>query len=183
VKSSIAKALYELLEVFSYKDINIRVICETVPISRPTFYYHFTNKDSLVKWMFQQDFQNNAVPLFKYHLKEIGVQSFFTYIQQNKLFYQRIYEYDNGMLFFDSLIAAYDSGTDVVDSYSLPSSHPYPKINPEIYRRYSNTGIASVVTYWVQNDMSIPIDKMANDLFLMMGNSLEVVRDNCLSGK
>jgi AcrR family transcriptional regulator len=173
--------MHELLEIFPYKDVSIRIICEAVPISRPTFYYHFASKDALIEWMIQQDFLDNAVPLFKHHLKETGVRSFFDYIQQNKPFYRRIYEHDSGALLFRSLISAYNSGVDIASSYSRPPSYSLPKINHEVYRRYANTGIAAVITYWIENEMTIPVEKMASDLYLMIENPLKIVRDNSLN--
>lgn len=180
MKKIIAKSMYELLELYPLKDVSIRILCESVPVSRPTFYNHFSGKGALMKWMVMQEYYENAVPLFRHHLKEIGVQSFFTYIKNNEWFYRRLYEYDNGVLLLHCLIDAYDSAVDISSSYSRPPTRKLPNINPDVYRKYSTTGIAAVVTYWVERDMAIPVEDIAADLFLMMDHPLEVVRDNCL---
>lgn len=180
MKKMIAKSMYELLEIYPYKDVSVRILCESVPVSRPTFYNHFPSKDALVKWMVRQDYHENAVPLFKHHLGTTGVQSFFTYIKGQEGFYRRLYDHDEGIFLFNCLVAAYDSGVDISSSYSRPPTHELPSINPDVYRRYSTTGIAAVVTYWIENNMTIPIKEIAGDLYLMIGNPLEVVRDNCL---
>lgn len=180
MKKQIAESMYNLLGQYSYKEVTIRMLCESVPVSRPTFYHYFTGKDDLIKWMIQQDYRENAIPVFKHHLKEHGTQSFFTYIKRNRIFYMRLYAHDDGVLLFHLLVDAYNTGVDMSASYSRPPSYNLPKIDQEVYRRYCTTGIAAVVTYWIENDMSIPVEKIALDLYLMISNPLEVVRDNCL---
>lgn len=180
MKNKIADTMYGLLELYPYRDVSIRVICESVPISRATFYHHFKNKDGLAAWMVKRQYYENAIPLFRHHLKELGVQSFFTYIKSNQSFYQRLYEHDQGRLLFHCLSAAYNSGVDLSGSYSRPARLALPPIDPEVYRRYSTTGIAATVTYWIEGGMAIPIEKIAGDLHLMMDNPLGTVRDSCL---
>lgn len=181
MKSKIAQSMFDLMKNYPYREISVRIICEAVPVSRPTFYHHFHNKEALIKWIVKQDYFENAVPLFRHHLRATGVQGFFTYVERYKPFYRNLYLFDQGHLLFDSLVYAYDSAVDISSSYSLPSSKEMKRINPDVYRRYSTTGIAAVVTYWVEHDMVIPIENIAGDLYLMIGNPLAVVRDNSLS--
>lgn len=50
-------------------------------------------------------------------------------------------------------------------------------INPEIFFQYSSSGIASVVLYWLKDNMKIPEEIIAKELYLMMEEPLGIVRD------
>lgn len=185
MKLLIANALIELLDRHPYKEINVCVICEIIPISRPTFYNYFRNKHDVVKWFIQDDFIKNCFPVFQCHLKEKGVQTYFHYLKSHKNFYKRIYEYDNGIMLKQYLEAAYISAFDHLNDFSLDVEQKKGSINPDVFIRYSVGGISSVIVYWVENNMEISEECMASDLYLMMEQPMGYVRDyylnNCSS--
>lgn len=180
MKEDIAAKFQQLLLAHPFREISIQMICKAVPISRQTFYNHFHSKEALVQWMVTTDFMDNAFPLFSYHLKAQGAQSFFTYIKKNRNFYQRILEYDSAFL-EQCLVDAYNVSTDHVYKFTKPPArcnHKNDKINPDVYRAYANHAIAAVVLYWIREKMQIPVEKIANELYLMMEFPLGYVRDN-----
>lgn len=173
----IADALIDLLDTFAYKDISVRVICEVVPVSRPTFYKHFRNKDDVVRWFVRDDFMKNCFPVFQYHLKEKGVQTYFHYLKKHRNFYIRILDYDNGLFLKDCLEYAYLNAFKYLEEFSLPVTKKKGSINPEIFMLYSVGGISSVIVSWIRQHMEPSEEKMAADLYLMMEKPMGYVRD------
>ena len=54
----------------------------------------------------------------------------------------------------------------------------YPKkIDKEIYLKYAVSGIAAVLTYWVEQNYRTPVEKISEDLFVMLTKPLTEVRD------
>lgn len=177
MKTLIANTLIELLELYSYKEISVRVICEIVPISRPTFYNHFQNKDNVAMWFVREDFMKNCFPVFQYHLKEKGVETYFHYLKKHKNFYLRLYEYDDGVFLKQCLENAYLHAFDYRDQFSLSVDKKKGTINPEIFTRYSIGGISSIIIYWIEKKMEIPVETIAYEMYLMMEQSMTYVRD------
>lgn len=177
MEEKIAQTLVELLERFPYNEISVRILCESVPVSRQTFYHYFHSKDDVIQTYITQDFLKNAVPLFRYHLKEKGATAFFLYIADHYSFYYRIYEYDNGKFLEICLKNAYADIVKLSNSFSRNVEAKPDKIDPQVYSRYSCSGIAAVVVYWIQKEMNIPVEKIARDLYLMMEMPLGEVRD------
>lgn len=181
MKGTIAKSLIELSDRNAYKDISVQVLCEITPISRPTFYKHFHSKEDVVKWFIRKDFMTNAFPFFQFHLKEKGVQTYFTYLKKNARFYKCIFEHDNGIFLNHCLQEAYFYGLNYKEDFSKKVAQKKGTINAEVFQRYAVAGIASVVVYWIENDMNIPEEQIANDLYLMIEEPLSYVRDYYLS--
>lgn len=177
MKDKIAATLLGLTESFSYQSITVTVLCEAVPISRQTFYHYFHSKDEVAEWFIIKDFTENALPLFRHHLKERGAAVFFTYIKDHPVFYRRLYEYRDGLFLERCLRAAYDYAANQSKLFSRKVEPKSDRINPEVYRCYAASGIASVVLYWIRENMEIPIESVARDLYLMMEMPLGDVRD------
>ena len=54
-KERIARTFLECMETTPYGKINVSQLCERAHISRKTFYYHFEDKERLVRWICIQD--------------------------------------------------------------------------------------------------------------------------------
>lgn len=180
MKDDIIKTAYKLFETHPYKDISVHLICDSTPVSRTTFYNYFPNKDDMVYYMIQKDFSDNVVLLFQYHLKEKGISAFFTHIKKREKFYRRIYEYDNGHLLMKCLVNAYNLNMDSIENFSLPKKNQQEPISMEVYQHFSSWGIASVIIYWIEGNMQIPIDEISRELYIMVEHPLSYVRDNFL---
>ncbi len=177
MKNNITKALIKLMKKCPYEDITVSMICKEVPASRVTFYNYFHNKDDVIMWFIQEDFMKNSFPIFKFHLNERGVKTFFSYLKNNKDFYQQIYYYDNGKLLFQSLTQAYGHSLEFIEEFSKIVEKKNYRIDPIIFQKYSSSGIAAVVIYWIQTNMTIPEEEISKDLYVMIENPLGYVRD------
>ncbi len=177
LKTKIIKTFAELVELYNYEDITVRIICESVPVSRQTFYRYFRSKDDLVQQGVEIDFMEKAFPLFRYHLKEQGCAAFFLYILDHAAVYQKLFDHDGGILLEHCFRETYFRSVNFVEIYSRKVETKPDKIDPYVYRYYSSSGIAAVVTYWIRNKMAIPVEQIARDLYLMLEHPLGYVRD------
>ena len=178
MKDIITDSFIKLWEERDYKDITVTMICSAVPISRTAFYRYFKDKKSIVRYFVLRDYEANCFPVFRFHLKERGTRYFFSHISDQKKIYLKIYEIDDGMLLFQSLIAAYRVGFERRKEYSNPTNWVDRTFDPEIFFEYACTGIASVILYWIRNGMKPSEDRMAKNLYIMISESLEKVRDH-----
>lgn len=110
MKNKIAETLLKLMETQDYSKINVKIICENVPVSRTAFYHYFNHKEDIVAYFIEQDFLRNCFPIFKFHLKERGAQTFFSYLKEHESFYNKLYHIDQGELLFKCLKNAYHTG-------------------------------------------------------------------------
>ena len=54
-KQAIASALIELCEQKDFRKISVQDITKKVGLNRQTFYYHFTDKYDLLRWIYRHD--------------------------------------------------------------------------------------------------------------------------------
>ncbi|MDR1575323.1 MAG: TetR/AcrR family transcriptional regulator [Treponema sp.] len=179
---AIADSFIRLLKTNPYPKISVQMICDNAQISRNAFYYHFDNKEMLVQWICERDFMKQCFPYFKIKKGNISAESFFSYFLENKEFYNTIYSIDSGQLLRRCLEKAYLVGlTDEnISKYAHPVYGNRRKVHPKIFRCYGCAGIAAVVLFWIRHEMKIPIKEIAEDLALMLTESLRDVRDNHL---
>ena len=57
----IADTLKELSKNKSLSRITVTDICQGCGINRSTFYYHFTDRDDVIQWMFRHDIEEHFV--------------------------------------------------------------------------------------------------------------------------
>lgn len=178
-KEIIADAMIHLVETVEYKKISIQRICETAHISRNAFYYHFENKEAVIQWIVDQQFVKYSLPFFKIHADNTSTKSFFGYILERKTFYRNVFLIDDGHLLFDCFRHAYAIALEEkhIKEYGYTKKKERQRINPEVCKCYANAGTAAVTVQWIREDMTTPVDQIAEDLRLMLTKSLEDVRD------
>ncbi|MBQ6583360.1 MAG: TetR/AcrR family transcriptional regulator C-terminal domain-containing protein [Mogibacterium sp.] len=177
MKDKIANAFLQIWERERYEDISVKTVCEAVPVSRTAFYNHFAGKEDVLVYLCTRDFETKCLPIFRFHLKEVGTKCFFSYIRENRSFYEKLYRIDNGILLNQCLKAAYYVGFERRKEYSTAVTKRSRTFHPEVFYEYSCSGIAGVIIGWIRNGMTVPEEHMARDLYIMMAEPLSVVRD------
>lgn len=179
VRWTIADVMVKLTEKQSYNSITVSKICQMAPVSRNTFYYYFENKDSLAQWIVSQHYQKYCYPIFRVYDKETAAQAFFTYVEKFREFYTALYRADQGQLLMRLLYTAYGYAleSENVREYSKPLHNTGQGADPEICRRYTNSGTAAVVTDWVGSGMKESCRYMGKNLCLLLTTSFENIRD------
>jgi AcrR family transcriptional regulator len=179
-RRAIAETLIRLTESQPYRSITVAQICQAVPVSRNTFYYHFDGKDALAQWIVSQHYLTYCYPVFSVCDKEAAAQAFFTYVERFKPFYTALYHADGGALLTRCLYQAYGYALEPenVTDYSTPSHSAKSDVDPDICRRYTNSGTAAVVAAWVGDGMRESCQHMGRNLRILLTTSLEDVRDH-----
>lgn len=147
MKKNIMNTLLTLLKDHSFKNVNVSMICKAVPISRPIFYKYFHDKEDVIEFFIEQDYINNCMPIYKFHLKEKGTQAFFTHLKKNRKIYLDLYHIDNGIFLTHCLINAYKKGLNYRDTYFEISLHKKGNIEYEVVHAYQCSAIAGIVIY------------------------------------
>ena len=85
-KQTLAAALKALMDERSFSRISVTDICTYCHVSRKSFYYHFKDKDDLVKWIF---YFECADRLIEENIKDFWVfyRKLADYIYENKEYY------------------------------------------------------------------------------------------------
>lgn len=176
MKQELAKALMDLMRDTEYKDITIAMICDSIPISRNSFYYHFENKQALLVWACTMNYQKYCLP---YHFLSEESTTLFRYIYRLRDFYTKIDRIDEGKTLFYCLKEAHKSGTDEkhVKEYTTLQEGNWRKINKNVYTEYATSGIAAVLTYWIESGYEAPIEEISQDLTVILNEPLPLIRD------
>jgi hypothetical protein len=179
---AIADGFINLLTANPYEKISIRMICDSVNVSRNAFYYHFDNKEALVEWICCRDFMKFTTPYFYIRMDNITAKSFLDYFLKKKEFYTAVYAADNGRLLrhcLEKTYAAAPAPEKIREDTPSPQGARY-KIHPKIFRCYSCAGIAAVVLFWIGHGMKTPVEDIARDLNLLISQSPVSIWDKYL---
>ena len=177
IRKQLAEALVQLMLQTPYSKISIKAICEAVPTSRRTFYSYYDDKNSMLQAIIVKDFMDNAFPIIKSGLGEKGARAFFKYIHANRAFYKAACAINNGDFLFHCLMKAYGVAVENVLEYAHPINNNEKKINPDVYRLYTHSGIASIVVYWIKGDFTISTEDISRDTALVIEHPHSYVRD------
>jgi len=97
-KKVIAYALKDLLKTTPYQKISIKDIMAHAEYRRQTFYDHFTDKEDLIVWIYQQELTELVEHFITYDHWTVIIKRLVDYFKKNKIFYQKTllhsYEFD-----------------------------------------------------------------------------------------
>lgn len=88
-KKVIAYSLKDLLKTTPYQKISIKDIMSHAEYRRQTFYDHFTDKEDLIIWIYQQELTEIVEHFINYDHWTVIIKRLVDYFEKNKLFYQK----------------------------------------------------------------------------------------------
>ncbi|MGX6970627.1 dihydroxyacetone kinase transcriptional activator DhaS [Vagococcus bubulae] len=88
-KKVIAYSLKDLLKTTPYQKISIKDIMSNAEYRRQTFYDHFTDKEDLIIWIYQQELTEIVEHFINYDHWTVIIKRLVDYFKKNKLFYQK----------------------------------------------------------------------------------------------
>lgn len=179
-KEKIASKFHDMICQKSYSQITIDDLAKAVPVSRRTFYNYFKDKEDILFYIVYSDFMEHGFPFCRFSIGTKGLVAFFKYIKEDKVFYLALANYENGQLLKDALVYVYDKATERVSEYAKPVVNKEKRINPDIYKIYTHSALATVIVFWLHNNMKIPVEDIARDTGLMMEHAHSFVRDRYL---
>ncbi|MDC7233505.1 MAG: TetR/AcrR family transcriptional regulator [Spirochaetales bacterium] len=158
-KDMISDALFRLMDKKDYSRITIKELTEYARVARRTFYKHFTNKDDVINYkisMIDKAFTKRLIETAPVNAEAYGVmffsffKSYFTEIRalhRNNLFYTKVYYmYSDFMTEHPEIVEVY-------------------KINNSEYNiAYRFGGTFFMLTEWIDNGATVPVEEMAKYL-------------------
>ncbi len=173
-KDSIADAFEDLIKTRPFNKITISMICDTAHVGRNTFYYYFQHKQELIDYICTRDYQKNSSPYHEIRTENIGVQSFFTYLYNNKELYLKLYDIDQGITLRNALMNAQKSvlTQEYARRFSNKKQLNSPKIDQTLFWLYGAGGVSAIQVHWIGTKMKMPINTIAENLRLLFENSL-----------
>lgn len=87
-KKALASSLKELMVLQPYAKISIGEICDGCEMNRKSFYYHFRDKDDLVVWIFDTEYERYSRDTRQTDKLCVLVN----YLFENRSFYKKIFK-------------------------------------------------------------------------------------------
>lgn len=166
-KKVIAYALKDLLKTTPYQKISIKDIMAHAEYRRQTFYDHFTDKEDLIVWIYQQELTEIVEHFVTYDHWTVIIKRLVDYFKKNQLFYQKTllhsYEFDAELAqqlkpFIIFLLTHHN----IVDA----------KINKEETASFYAFGITGTIKNWLflecKEDTNIITKQITNQLSLLL---------------
>ena len=154
-KKTIAEALLKVMRIYDYKEITVTQITQEANVSRKTFYRHFSDKDEVLKHLFDSLYQECIASITErgiHHYWDV-VQCFFDFwethaealsLMKRSSLLPQLFEESYGRSFevFRSVRSA-----EIADHYK--DQLPY-------LLAYSIGGMNSMLIKWIEGGMKIP---------------------------
>ncbi|HAP3485298.1 TPA: TetR family transcriptional regulator [Enterococcus faecalis] len=162
-KQAIASALIELCEQKDFRKISVQDITKKVGLNRQTFYYHFTDKYDLLRWIYRHDaliyletdiclenWEEQALKL----LKAIKEKSHFYYttVTSDSEVLLNVFSASTNRLFI-SLFEQVDVENHLTDK------------DKQFYANFFSYGCSGVLTKWILEEYPQTPLEMATQLF------------------
>lgn len=162
-KQKLGEALLTVMEVYDYREITITQVAQEAGLSRKTFYRLFSDKDSVLSYIFESLFAEcfSLIQIQKIEHYWDLVQLYFDFweerkkllslLQKNSLLPRVIeYTYQHSMVVFEQL-----RSREVMDTVS--DQLPY-------MLAYSIGGMHSMLLKWIEMGMNIPSSELIHQL-------------------
>lgn len=166
-------ALLELLKEYPFNEIHITDICQKAMVHRSTFYAHFEDKYHLLTYGLQDVMKSLAdVNLKADNLIEIENISlnFFKHMAEYNSFYSRILSESSKLkkLFHDQI------AHNLMEKFKEDNKNNNKNNTTlTIVSQFYAGAILAVVSWWLENNMTIPIEDISKQLasLLLVKNS------------
>lgn len=162
-REKIAKALLVTMEQYNFKEITITQISQEAGLSRKTFYRLFTDKESVLSYLFEALYMDCLAQIKSRQVQHYWdvVQCYFDFWEGRRALLL-LFKKNNllsvlfeGAYKYSFKIFEYIRSKNVMDDFSLPL--PY-------LLAYSVGGMHSMLIKWVEDDMKIPASMLIEQL-------------------
>ena len=171
-KKVIAYSLKDLLKTTPYQKISIKDIMANAEYRRQTFYDHFTDKEDLIVWIYQQELTEIVEHFINYDHWTVIIKRLVDYFEKNKLFYQK------------TLLESYIFDAQLSDQlkqfilYLLTTHHANggkQTTTPNDTASFYSFAITGTIKDWLFHDCQIDKNLLTsfitNQLFLLLGEN------------
>lgn len=156
-KTMLGEGLKKVLKSKLFSKIVVDDIAEACGVSRGTFYYHFSDKYDLLRWVFSTE----VLPILsKYNKPDNWIEGYVglcKFMMKNKQFYQRAFEYVGHnspqqylLVFYTELFSSADFVNDSKCIYNNPTTS---KEMYNVIARLESFAYVGIITEWVNDGM------------------------------
>lgn len=167
-KEAIEQALIFLLNEKSFKDITITEIAKKAGVSRTAYYRNYKSKEDILSTCLKTIMTNTSNALLEYNVLENAKETWVALLQKVKENYK---EY--------KLLLSAGYKNIIIDEFNKSMNDNISKKQFELY--YSNLywagAISSVVLEWIEDDMNISIEQVAELGSNLMINGLNTFKE------
>ena len=175
------QALMQIVVEKPFRDLTISNITKYAGVNRATFYLHYDDKYDLLKDCAKELFtelrktieseidfdpKKNLPEPFIQHVQRSGI--ILHHFQQYNAFYKAMFGKDGDPLFYNMFR---DSATmwirSVMKNILTSQNQPVDEDFIEMMVRFQSAGNFDVISWWLENDMRVPIDIMAERLAII----------------
>lgn len=163
-KKAIAKALIDLCDRKLFSKISVQDITKEVGLNRQTFYYHFTDKYDLLRWVYMQDslVYLDSTDLSLDNWEEQALKMLKAMKEKSDFYYNTVSS-DS-----DILMSAFSEITIKLFSNLFDQMDEEKQLLPEdkaFYARFFSYGCSGVLNNWIiENYKETPLE-IATQLF------------------
>ncbi|MFV0560668.1 MAG: TetR/AcrR family transcriptional regulator [Enterococcus sp.] len=163
-KQAIKQALIESCKTKPFQKISVQEIAKKAGINRQTFYYHFTDKYNLLRWVYREHaFQFlNAGELSLENWEE-QVLKMLKAISEQKEFYSNTVSSDQEILSTDFSVVTQNLFIKLFDE--IDEEKQLSTKDKYFYARFFSYGCGGVLVNWILNDYEESPMDMAVQLF------------------
>lgn len=176
-RRALAFAMLTLLERESFAKISVNEICKEALVSRSTFYSHFEDKYTLLRFCLKEIKDN-----FIQHLpgKTIAehLYDILTYIRDHDKVFRHIFLTDVSeemtVMFRNLFVKDFTLAIEQCEQGSgeLPAPAPLLAV-------FYGSGLASTVMWWIGSDYPLTVQEMAEGQSALLKNVCPVIEDVC----
>ncbi len=169
-KRAIVKSMKELTAEKSFDKISISDISNKCHINRQTFYYHFNDKYSLLKWIYYTDLflpNIDGITLDNWDDKFCGM---LTAMENDKFFYTNTIVHAEDYIktyFIENMEHVFFMAIDKVDI-----NHHMSDTSRMIFTRFFAYGLCGIITDWAKNNMPESATSLASSMRKLLESSL-----------
>ncbi|MCB5951402.1 TetR/AcrR family transcriptional regulator [Enterococcus sp. BWT-B8] len=163
-KKAIARSLIELCETKLFSKISVQDITKQAGLNRQTFYYHFTDKYDLLRWIYQEEafiyLDTKDVNIGNWEEQSLKM---LRAIQSNKdFYYNTVSSYSEVMMtdFSEITKKLFISLFEQMDTEGELS-----KEDKQFYARFLSYGCSGVLSNWILEGYKEPPLTIATQLF------------------
>lgn len=173
----LAESLKELVKTHSIEKITIKEITDKAGVIRPTFYNHFQDKYELLEWIISSEVLEPMLPLLQNNMVEQAMLLLFSSIEKDHVFYVKISHMEGQNSFFQ----IFKNGVKkiLLEVIQEPSSEWYKQnqkqhacLTPDLVASYYAQSISFFVHHWIEHNMSISSEELAQVTNHLMQKSL-----------
>lgn len=156
-KTMLGEGLKKVLKSKPFSKIVVNDIAEACGVSRGTFYYHFSDKYDLLRWVFSTE----VLPILsKYNKPDNWIEGYVElckFMMKNKQFYQRAFEYvghnSPQQYLLDFYTELFSSADFVNDSKCIYNNPTTSKEMYNVIARLESFAYVGIITEWVNDGM------------------------------